>query len=374
MAEELNIDTLDDEAFMNQFESGLETLEEEVNSATEETENSEENDSSESQNEEVEASTGEGQAEQESVNEEGSEDQSKPTDTSDDNVTEEATISETDQLQAIYAPFKANGVDISVKTPQEAIRLMQQGAGASKRMQDLAPKLKIIQMLENNDLLDEGKINQLIALGSKDPKAIAAYLKQEEIDPFSLDLDEEGYQPQDYSVSDKEFQLRQTIQEMADQPMFQETLDTADTWDQTSQNLAMETPTILTTINSHMQSGIYDTIKAHVEEEMVKGTIARTTPFLEAYNYIGNQLQEAGVFDQNNQTTVNEQTSNTDNTATTNNKVNDKKLNERRKAASSTKSMGDTKTTSNTKDSDLFKMSDDDFMKQFASEEWMNPI
>jgi len=254
MSEKVNLDSLDDEAFMNQFEAELDNLEEEVDSVNTdeeaEAEHSDKDDNTESQNEETEASVAEEQPEQEISGTESSKDESNTGNTSNDNVTEEAVISEADQLQAIYSPFKANGVDISVKSPQEAIRLMQQGAGASKRMQELAPKLKIIQMLENNDLLDEGKVNQLIALGSKDPKAIAAYLKQEEIDPFSLDLDEEGYQPQDYSVSDKEFQLRQTIQEMADQPMFQETLDTADTWDQTSQNLAMETPAILTTVNS----------------------------------------------------------------------------------------------------------------------------
>jgi len=244
---------------------------------------------------------------------------------------------------------------------------MQQGAGSTKRMQELAPKLKMIQMLENNELLTEDSINQLIAVGSKDPKAIAAFLKEADIDPFTLEMDQEDYQPEDHRVSDQEYKLKQTIQELADQPKFQETLDTADSWDDKSKEMAMQDPIILTHLNQHIQSGVYQQVADLVKAETIKGNIANNVPFLEAYRYLGNQLEEAGVFA--NQT---EQISNTPDA--TPNKGNEK-LNSRRKAASTTKSISSNSTEEKPKeDVDLFKMSDEDFLKQYSNEEWMNPM
>ena len=374
MSEDANADTLDDEAFMNQFGSDLESIPDEDMELSNAETSSDENDSSESEVEETSTTVAEEQVTEDKPTEEGSNADSGAVVTDDTTLSEDAVISNDDQLNAIYAPFKANGTEISVKSPEEAIRLMQQGAGASKRMQDLAPKLKILQMLENNDLLSEDKINEMIAIGSKDPKAIAAYLKDADIDPFTLDLDQEDYQQQDHRVSDSEYELKQTINNLADQPKFQETLDTADSWDSSSQEMAMKDPAILTTVNSHLQSGIYDHVAGIVEQEMVKGNISRNTPFLEAYNQVGNHLTEIGAFDQSNQSNEGEQTSNQDNTATTSNKGNNDQLNNRRKAASSTKATGSNTNTSSKEDVDLYKMSDEDFLKEYQNEEWMSPI
>jgi hypothetical protein len=362
MSEDINADTLSDEDFMNEFGSDLETaLDSEVEELLDEEPSSTTDEEAEPAKEEV------------TVDEEPSTEGEEESEVEETDANPE--VSREDQLTAIYAPFKANGVDISVTSPQEAIRLMQQGAGASKRMQDLAPKLKILQMLENNDLLSEDKINQLIAVGTKDPKAIAAYLKDAEIDPFTLDLDQEDYTQQDHTVSDTEFELKQTINDLADQPKFQETLDTADSWDESSKQIAMNEPAILTTINSHLQSGVYEQVAGIVEQEMVKGNIARTTPFLEAYNKVGNQLREMGAFDQSTQAPEGEQNTDLEGNATTSNKGNNEQLNSRRKAASSTKTTGSTPNSKpNKEDKDLYKMSDEDFMKEYANEEWMSPI
>src|SRR5690606_21653948 len=62
----------------------------------------------------------------------------------------------------IMKPFKANGREIKLNSPEEVITLMQKGANYTKKMQALQPHLKIVRMLENNQLLDEGKLSQLI--------------------------------------------------------------------------------------------------------------------------------------------------------------------------------------------------------------------
>lgn len=364
---------LTDEDFLNQSES-LETEISKVIDEEEEEVSSNENESSEVQDEGEEVTPTEEQDESEETQEEDDNNESEAsTDEVDETPSDKPTVTKEDQLNAIYAPFKANGVDISVSSPEEAVRLMQQGAGASKRMQDLAPKLKLVQMLENNNLLDEVALNQLIALSSKDPKAIAAFLKEAEIDPFTLETDpEEKYTPKDYSVSDSEFKLKQTLNELSDQPKYQETLDIADSWDEKSQQMAINDPDILLSLNGHIQSGVYDQVANIVKQEMIKGNIANSTPFLEAYRYVGNQLQEAGAFDQSEPESGNEQTSDSTN-VTTNNKGN-AKLNSRRKSAGVTKASSPKTSDKPIKSNEaLYKMSDDDFLKEFADEDWMNP-
>ena len=64
----------------------------------------------------------------------------------------------------VSEPFKANGIDMQVKDPQDIVRLMQMGANYQKKMAQLKPNLKLIKMLEKNELLDEVKLHNLIDL------------------------------------------------------------------------------------------------------------------------------------------------------------------------------------------------------------------
>lgn len=88
-------------------------------------------------------------------------------------TTEEGGI----DYKAVYekllkTPFKADGREISINTPDEAIALMQKGVSYSKKMASLKPNLKIIKMLEKNGLLDEGKLSFYIDLEKKNPQAM----------------------------------------------------------------------------------------------------------------------------------------------------------------------------------------------------------
>ena len=80
-------------------------------------------------------------------------------------------------------------------------------------------------MLEKEGLLDQNKLNNLIDLSKKEPKAIAQLLKDSGIDPLDIDTAEEvSYKPTDYGVTDKEFQLNQVIDDIKDSPSFDKIL------------------------------------------------------------------------------------------------------------------------------------------------------
>ena len=90
---------------------------------------------------------------------------------------EEIKVDYKAEYDRLVAPFKANGREITVKSVDDAIALMQMGANYNKKMSALKPNLKLMKLLENNGLLDETKIGFLIDLEKKNPDAINKLIK-----------------------------------------------------------------------------------------------------------------------------------------------------------------------------------------------------
>lgn len=198
----------------------------------------------------------------------------------------------------ILTPFKANGRTIELKTPEEAIRLMQMGAGYGRKIQDLQPHLKVIRMLEKNNLLDEGRLSLLIDVNSKNPDAIKKIIKESGIDPLDLNInDNVDYIPKNHSVSDKEMAFQTALSEVQDHPTGIETLRIINqTWDQESKSVLLESPQLVGLIQTQRDNGIYDQIVAEVERQKLLGKIPHSTPFLQAYKAAGDHLQASNGF------------------------------------------------------------------------------
>jgi len=282
------------------------------------------------------------------------ENESTEEDTSD--KVEPTTINFEDEYNKLIAPFKANGKDIQVNNVDDAITLMQMGANYNKKMAGLKPNLKLIKMLQNNDLLDEDKLNYLIDISKKNPDAIQKLIKDSGIDPF--DVEEEAkkeYKPNTYTVNDKEVELDSILDEIKDTESFNTTLDiVSNKLDNESRSIILEQPGIIKTINDHVQSGIYQQINTVIESERMLGRLAGVSD-LQAYRTIGEKIQAAGGFTQagpsDNQSNK------------TVKKTIDPKLRNRKKAASSTKASA----TKKVADYDPLSMSDEEFNKLAAN-------
>ena len=198
----------------------------------------------------------------------------------------------------VMAPFKANGRTIELRTPEEAIRLMQMGAGYGRKIQDLQPHLKVLRMLEKNDLLDEGKLSLLIDVNQKNPDAIKKIVRDSGIDPLDINTEEpSNYSPNNHAVSDTEMVFHTTLEEVASQPGGNETIITINqTWDQESKKALWENPQILSIIQSQRELGIYDQIVSEVDRRKLLGEIPANTPFLQAYKIAGDYLQQTNGF------------------------------------------------------------------------------
>lgn len=200
-------------------------------------------------------------------------------------------------VEQILSPFKANGKDIKVDTIEDAIQLMSMGANYNKKMHGLKPNLKLIKMLENNDLLDESKLSFLIDLSKKKPEAIKKLIQDSGLDPLDIDVKEKSeYTPDTYTVDDKEVELDNVLSELQDSKTFERTLDVINNkWDESSKRVLVNDPSIIATIDGHMSSGIYDQIKAAVDNERMLGRLTGLSD-IDAYKKVGDLIQKNGGF------------------------------------------------------------------------------
>lgn len=218
---------------------------------------------------------------------------------------EESTVDFKTEYEKLLRPFKANGKEVKVDSVDEAIQLMQMGANYTKKMAALKPGLKVLRVLEDNGLMDEGKLGFLIDLSKKNPDAINKLIKDSGIDPLDIDVNNSTeYKPSSYTVDDKELELDAVLEEISSTSAYSRTIDVvSNKWDVTSKKVLLSNPTIIRVINEHIEHGIYDQITSVIEKERMLGRLTGLSD-LEAYKEIGDALYAQGKFGVANQAPV----------------------------------------------------------------------
>lgn len=226
------------------------------------------------------------------------EDEAGESESASDKETDQAQIDFEAEYKRLLAPFKANGKEVQVESVEDAIQLMQMGAGFNKKMAALKPNLKLLKMLDNNGLLQEDKLSFLIDLEKKDPNAIKKFIQESKIDPDELTTDDGDvdYKPNTYTVSDSELALDEVLENIKSTPSYQKTVDVvSNKWDQSSRETIVKNPQAIQLINDHMENGIYDQIMPVVERERMLGRLSGLSD-IEAYRQVGDQLHAQGKF------------------------------------------------------------------------------
>lgn len=274
---------------------------------------------------------------------------------------EDTSLDYKQEYERLLAPFKANGREMSVQNVDEAVALMQMGANYNKKMAALKPNLKLLKMLQNNNLLSEEKINYLIDLEKKSPEAINKLIKESGIDPMDIDAEKAGdYKPNSYKVDDREIELDTVLEEIQDTPSYNRTLTViGNQWDKASKEVIANQPQLIKVINDHVERGIYDLINVEMERERALGRLNGLSD-LEAYRQVGDAIQARGGFDHLSPQ-QGRQTPSTPKTVVPNpKKETDSKLREKKRAASMTKPAT---SNQNTQDFNPLAISDEEFSK-----------
>jgi len=205
----------------------------------------------------------------------------------------------TDFFKKVSAPFKADGREVTVKSPEDAIRLMQMGVNYSRRMEEMKPLRAQDQMLKDNGLNDAAKLNFLIDLSKGNPEAIIQLLLDHKIDPIDIDTTDTKtpYKATNYEGDPKDIAFDDAIKTTMSSDGGRELIaDINKEWDPVSIEALRDQPTIFQNILAQKSSGVYSKIKTELEYQRTMGFLT-DVPFLQAYHQVGEAMQKAKVFD-----------------------------------------------------------------------------
>ena len=211
-------------------------------------------------------------------------------------VTDQANA--TSFFEKVSAPFKADGKEIQIRTPEEAIRLMQMGVNYSRRMSEMKPLREMDAMLSQHGLKDPEKLNELIDLSKGSKEAIQKYLKKHNIDPLDLDPSKgDTHTTPNYRSDPKDVAFQDAIDTTLQVEGGKELLgDINKDWDEDSKEALRENPGLFEKLLDQKDTGVYGLIQKELLHQRTMGYLAGV-PFLQAYEQVGNAMQKAGVFE-----------------------------------------------------------------------------
>lgn len=200
----------------------------------------------------------------------------------------------------VTASFKADGKDLQIRSPEDAVRLMQMGVNYSRRMQEMKPLRAQNEMLKAVGLDDPSKLNHMIEVMQGKPDAIQKLLKDKKIDPIDIDTTKEvAYQPANHAIDPKTLAFREAIETTLTQEGGADLIkDINSSWDDQSKEALRDQPAIFQNLLDQKKSGVYVRIKKELDYQRTMGFLT-DVPFVQAYHQVGDAMQKAGVFGPN---------------------------------------------------------------------------
>lgn len=274
-----------------------------------------------------------------------------------------------DALAKLYAPFKANGKDMQIDNVDDAITLMQKGAGFDKAMAGTRQARRTQTMLDNHGIKEED-LSFLIDLHKGDKGAISKLISTSGIDPLEIDPKKDpDYRPNSYRVEDNEVALNEALASIADTPHYSRTVDVVSKqWDDESKKAVYENPEIMRDINTHMANGLFETVTGRVNKERVLGRLGGLSD-VAAYAHTFKQIQteQANTEKQlaTNQATLEAKRAAKE-SAKMESKAKQAKLDKQKKIAGGGKPQA--KSTDDSDNVDLYALSDEEFQRRFGKD------
>lgn len=193
--------------------------------------------------------------------------------------------------EALTKPFKANGREITITDPEEAIALMQKGLGYNKDMQALAPYKKVTSLLKKRNALDPVKLDFILDVAEGKPEALAKFLKDNNINPMDVNVDDGDNYQSEYEDTSGVDTLNEVLNSLEPGENKIKTLEIfADGgWDDASKKELYANPNNIRVLNKQVSNGTYDIIMAEVDKQRALGNYLDVSD-LEAYNAVGTIL------------------------------------------------------------------------------------
>ena len=228
--------------------------------------------------------------EEDSASDGESEDEKEPTQKTDSERANEF-------FKIITSPIKANGKEIKIDTPEEAVKLIQMGANYNAVMTQLKPARQIIKTLEQHKMLDKDSIALAVDVLSGNKDALVRLMKDKGINPLELDTDEESsYKTTTRIASEQSVEFDDVIESIKHSTYYNDTVQTVQGWDERSQTSVAEDPRLISQLNTQMENGIYKQINTELTKRRAIGDANLSgLSDLEAYVAVGRLLTQNGT-------------------------------------------------------------------------------
>ena len=246
----------EDTATAEETDNTVEDTDQETETEEEEETNEENDDSAE----ETSDATEEGQEEHTQDDAGESEDESE--------ATEEINYKEFYEKVAM-AKFTANGREVEgFKNPDDLIRAQQMLHGYSDKMKVFKEYKPFIKTLEERGITaDPEKFKLAMSLLDGDPEAIKKVLKDKNIDPLELDLDDIKYVPKVKLPSEAQLLIEETYEQAENLGVgskFNRVI--SKDWDIPSLQEMVSNSAVRADLLQHLKDGTYDIVQAEIKK------------------------------------------------------------------------------------------------------------
>jgi len=278
---EVNFSTMTDEEFVkysmsnDESEQTVETKQSDVTNDIEDTESETTELDTDTQTDEQDT----GDTDTDDNDEEESQQQQNENNSNETEDTETNDTAETSEIdykafyEQVTSDYKANGKMMpGLKNPEDFKTALAMASNYALKMAALKPHLAKIKTLEKLGVTDE-EFNEMLELRARNPEAIKKVLKEANIDPLDIDINEESnYRPQNHIISQAELEYENIISSIKDTPEFATTVKVVtEVWDETSRRAMFENPKLIKGLNEEIQMGRFDYIQSLIEQRKLLG-------------------------------------------------------------------------------------------------------
>jgi len=200
---------------------------------------------------------------------------------------EEDTYDYKASYTTLMAPIKANGQEMQIKSPEDARRLIQMGLNYDDKMVAIKPVRLAGKALERagiikDGVIDEDALNRMIDFNNGDIEVMKARLKELDINPLDLDVEDVNYQAQDHMVSEHSIELDDIQRELDTRGSTEKVVNALNSMDAGSKEFFSENPQRLLNLEQDITNGVFDEIYGNVLYEKRMGRLGGKSD-IEAY-------------------------------------------------------------------------------------------
>jgi len=202
--------------------------------------------------------------------------------------------------ELIMAPIKANGQEITIKSPEDARTLIQKGLNYDDKMVAIKPVRLAGKALEKagiirDGIIDENALNRMIDFNNGNIEVVKARLKELNIDPLDLDLDTNNYEATDYVPDEHTIELDDIQRELDSRGSTEQVVTALNRMDDESREFFNERPKDLLALEADISNGVFDEIYGNVQYERRMGRLDGVSD-MDAYIHFaksrGDQMRE----------------------------------------------------------------------------------